>query len=277
MIAASINVYFCPPDMKKQLFNWLIIAVVGYGVSGCAWLNQSIMFKTPRNYSFDTPPDTVWSQYVLQPNDQFFFRLFANDGFKLIDMTSIMGQGGNPQFLNPQFSPSYLIEYDGTVKLPVLGRVQLSGMSVREAEKILQDKYKESFNDPFVQIIVNNRRVIVYPGQAGMATVIPLSNINMTLIEALAEAGGLAEDGKAHKVKLFRRDLANDSTSIYQFDLSKIEGLPYANLVVQTGDVIYVQPRRRVGANLLRELSPWVALLTTALLALTTYQTVKNL
>jgi polysaccharide export outer membrane protein len=263
--------------MKKQLFQWILLAAVSYGLSSCAWLNQSIMFKTPRGYSFDTPPDTVWKQYILQPNDQFVFRLFANDGFKLIDMTSMMGQGGNAQFLNPQFSPNYLIEFDGSVKLPVLGRVMLSGITVREAELILQEKYAQSFNDPFVQILVNNRRVIVYPGQAGQATVIPLSNINMTLIEALAEAGGMAEDGKAHRVKLFRRDLLSNKTEVYQFDLSRIEGLQYANLVVQTGDVIYVQPRRRVGSNLLRELSPWVALLTTALLALTTYQTIKNL
>jgi polysaccharide export outer membrane protein len=235
------------------------------------------MFKTPRDYTFDVPPDTVWKQYVLQPNDQFIFRLFANDGFKLIDMTGMMGQGTNAQILNPQFSPSYLIEFDGTVKLPVLGRVSLTGMTVREAELVLQEKYAQSFNDPFVQLLVNNRRVIIYPGEAGQATVVPLSNINMTLIEALAQAGGIAEDGKAHRVKLFRRDLASNQTSVYQFDLSRIEGLQYANLVVQTGDVIYVQPRRRVGANLLRELSPWVALLTTALLALTTYQTIKTL
>lgn len=263
--------------MKK-----IIWAIVFFGIalsfSSCHWLNQNIMFETPRDYVFDTVPDTTLEQYVLQANDQFYFRLFANDGFKLIDITT-MGTGGN-QMLNIGQNQSlfqYLIEYDGSTKLPILGRLQLEGMTIREAELFLQDKYAYSFNDPFVQITILNRRVFVFPGEAGQARVIGLQNNNTTLMEAIALAGGISENGKAHKVKLIRKTDDPSNPLVYEFDMSKISGLMYANMIVQTEDIIYVQPRKQVATKVLKEVLPYVTLLTTLLLTITTLQALKLL
>ncbi|MGB0404123.1 MAG: polysaccharide biosynthesis/export family protein [Salibacteraceae bacterium] len=262
----------------KKLLGLLIIAGIAFSFSGCTWLNQSIMFKTPKDYAFDSIPDTISDQYLLQENDLFYFRLFANDGFKLIDITN-MNQGG-AQMMNMGQNQSlfqYLIEFDGTAKLPILGRVDLAGKTIREAELFLQEKYAYSFNDPFVQITVLNRRVFVFPGLAGTARVIGLQNNNTTLMEALALAGGLSENGKAHKIKLIRKTDDSADPLVYQFDLSTIDGLVFANMIVQTEDIIYVEPRRRYGLKFLQEITPFVTLLTTLLLTITTVQALSTL
>lgn len=238
------------------------------------------MFTTPKGYVFDSIPDTTTKQYILQPNDIFFFRLFANDGFKLIDLTTGTGsQGGANQMLNQQNQNmfQYFVEFDGTSKLPIIGRTKLSGMTVREAELFLQEKYSFSFNDPFVQISVLNRRVFVFPGEYGKAGVIGLTNNNTTLMEALALAGGLSENGKAQRVKLIRKTSDPNNPLVYQFDMSTIEGLRYANMIVQTEDIVYVEPRRRIGSNILKEVLPWATLLTTVLLTITTVQALQAL
>lgn len=264
-------------SMKKLLW-----AVVFFGFaltfSSCHWLNQNIMLETPRNYVFDTVPDTTLEQYVLQANDLFYFRLFANDGFKLIDITT-MGSGGNQMFNIGQNQSlfQYLIAYDGTSKLPILGRKKLEGMTIRQAELFLQKEYAYSFNDPFVQITILNRRVFVFPGEAGQAQVIGLTNNNTTLMEAIALAGGISENGKAHKIKLIRKTQDPSNPLVYQFDLSKISGLMYANMIVQTEDIIYVQPRRQVANKVLKEILPYVTLLTTLLLTITTVQALRLL
>ncbi|UTW62751.1 polysaccharide biosynthesis/export family protein [bacterium SCSIO 12741] len=258
-----------------------LLVAFAIGFSGCNWLNQSIMFKTPKDYTFDTPPDTIIDQYVIQANDLFYFRLFANDGFKLIDLTSSGSSNGGNQNFNLFNSDNslfqYLVEYDGTVKLPILGRIHVEGLTLREMELMLQEKYSLSFNDPFVQITVLNRRVIVFPGESGQAAVIGLQNNNTTLMEALALAGGLSENGKAQKVKLIRKTDDPNNPLVYQFDLSTIEGLRYANMIVQTEDIIYVEPRRRVALNVMREITPYITLLTTFLLTLTTIQALRSL
>ncbi|MCB0480598.1 MAG: polysaccharide biosynthesis/export family protein [Flavobacteriales bacterium] len=263
----------------RKIFWVIIIAVVAYTFTGCKFLTQSIMFKTPKGYVFDTIPDTTLKQYILQPNDIFYFRLFANDGFKLIDLTTGTGSSGNSQIFNQQNQNmfKYNMEFDGTAKLPILGRVRLAGMTVRQAELFLQEKYAFSFNDPFVQMTVLNRRVFVFPGEYGKAGVIGLSNDNTTLMEALALAGGISENGKAQRVKLLRKTNDPNNPLVYEFDLSTIEGLRFANMIVQTEDIVYVEPRRRVGSNILKEVLPWVTLLTTVLLTITTVQALKAL
>jgi polysaccharide export outer membrane protein len=166
----------------------------------------------------------------------------------------------------------YLIEYDGSAKLPILGRVSLAGMTIRQAELFLQKKYAYSFNDPFVQITVLNRRVIVFPGESGQAKVIGLQNNNTTLMEAIALAGGVSDNGKAQSVKLIRKTDDPKNPLVYEFDLSTIEGLQYTGMIVQTEDIIYVQPRKQLGLRFLREITPYVSILTTLLLTITTLQ-----
>ena len=262
----------------KKLHLILSVIVLGFGFSSC--INQSIMLKTEKDYQFDIPDDTVKSNgYIIQPNDLFFFRLYANAGFKLIDISNQGQQAGGQMMAGGQNLAvfSYLVEQDSTCKLPVLGDVKIGGKTVREAELFLQEKYAYSFNDPFVQLFVNNRRVFVFPGSYGNATVIQLNNNNTTIIEVLARAGGVSEFGKAQKVKLIRKTGDQNDPLVYDFDLSTIEGLKYANMLVRTEDIIYVEPRRRIASNLLREITPFVSLLTTVLLTITTLQALSAL
>jgi polysaccharide export outer membrane protein len=262
----------------KKLHLILIVIASSIGFTSC--INQSIMLRTEKDYSFDIPDDTIKSNgYIIQPNDLFFFRLYANDGFKLIDISN-QGQAAGGQMMGGGQNIavfSYLVEQDSTCKLPVLGNIKIAGKTVREAELFLQEKYAYSFNDPFVQLFVNNRRVFVFPGSYGNATVIQLNNNNTTIIEVLARAGGVAEFGKAQKVKLIRKTGDQNNPLVYEFDLSTIEGLKYANMLVRTEDIIYVEPRKRVVSNVLKEITPFVSILTTVLLTITTLQALSAL
>ncbi len=255
--------YFCR-DMhhltRRSLFLGLMIALL----SSCT-INRDIMFKTTTDHTFDTFQDSASDQLRLQANDVFQFRLFANDGFKIIDLVS-EGAIREAQFMNRSMF-TYFIEYDGMVKLPLLGRVKLKGLSVREAELMLEDRYTQYYNRPFVQLIVNNRRVVVFPGGGGDARIIPLENQNTTLLEVLATAGGINRRGNASRVKLFRHD-EDGTRKVYQFDLSTIEGLKYADIVMQGDDVLYVEPNPELAREFLQDLTPIVTLLTSIVLVI---------
>jgi hypothetical protein len=148
--------------MHHLLRSTLSLALVIALLSSCT-INRDIMFKTSTDHVFDNFSDSVSGQLLLQPNDMIQFRLFANDGFKMIDLVS-EGGGRDAQFMNRNIF-LYLIEFDGTMKLPLLGRVAVSGMTVREAEIMLEERYTQYYNRPFVQVTVNNRRVVVFPGR----------------------------------------------------------------------------------------------------------------
>lgn len=239
----------------------LLLAGIALLFSSCGWLNSSIMLKTGKNYQYSKSPDsTKNADYIISANDVIEFRIFSNDGFKLIDLTSLNQTNRDYQMNNRM---DFLVEFDGNVKLPILGRTKLMGLTVREAELMLEEKYASYYVKPFVLMSVQNKRVIIFPGNAGDAKVIPLLNNNTTLIEALALAGGISDDGKAKKVKLIRR--INEKDEVYLIDLSKIEGIKQANLVLQANDIIYVEPRRKIANKALAEIAPIVSLLTSTL------------
>ena len=243
----------------KSGYIALVLIVV---LSGCT-INRDIMFKTPNDHVFATFPDTSEANMRIQPNDIIEFRLFANDGFKMIDLVS-EGAGRQAMFLNRMVF-TYNVEFDGLVKLPLLGRVPVGNLTVREAESYLEGLYTEYYNRPFVQINVINRRVVVFPGGGGDARSVQLENNNTTLLEAIGMAGGLSRRGDARRVKLFRLN-PDGGREIYQFDLSTIEGVKHADIVLQGDDVIYVQPNPELARQALYDLQPIVTLLTTVLL-----------
>ncbi|HRD53787.1 MAG TPA: polysaccharide biosynthesis/export family protein [Flavobacteriales bacterium] len=251
------------PIPSRTLWGALLVAVVA---AGCT-INRDIMFKTSLDHQFDAFTDTtdIARRIRLQPNDILQFRLFANDGFKMIDLVS---EGGvrEAAFLN-RVMFSYVIESDGECKLPLLGRVILAGKTLREAESFLEERYSTYYQRPYVQLLVINRRVVVFPGGGGDARVIPIENNNTTLLEALAMAGGMSNRGDARKVKLFR-NLPDGRRAVHQFDLSDIEGLKYADIVLQGDDIIYVQPNPELVREALQDLTPVITLLTSIVLVI---------
>ena len=231
------------------------------------------MLKTGKGYTYDKLIDSTHSKnYKISPNDLLKFRFFSNDGFKLIDLTSL-NQVNRDYQMNTE--NEYLVEQDGYVKLPILCLTKLSGYTIREAEAMLEEEFSKYYISPYVLLEVTNKRVIVFPGNSGDAKVIPLVNNNTTLIEALALAGGISDDGKAKKVKLIRT-ITDEKSSVYLIDLSTISGIKEANMILQANDIIYVEPRKKYTSKLVQEIAPIISLLTSAFIIITFSSTLSK-
>lgn len=262
--------FFTLITMRNQIIPALVAGL--FLLTGCG-INSDIMFKTPKNYDYDVDQTLGNVEYKIAPNDIVSFSVFTNDGFKLIDLTtnvtSITSQGA--QSFNNTNSTRFKVDIDGFVKLPIVGRVKIKDYTVREAEKMLEEKYSTYYNKPFVMLDVVNRRVMVFPGNGGDGLVVTLENENTTLIEGLALAGGVSERGKAKKIKLIRGDSRNPE--VHLIDLSTVEGMKQSNLLLQANDIIYVEPSKRLSSEIAAELLPIATILTTLLLF---YQIVLN-
>lgn len=230
-------------------------------LSSCKVFRSNLMLKTPKDFNYDKLVDSLSQRdYRIAPNDALQYRVFTNNGFNLIDLAKT----GNANIRNDL---DVIVESDGYVKMPWIGRVKVGGMTIKEAEKMMEREYADAYVDPFVSLRVTNKRVIVFPGVGGGARVVPLANNNTTVMEAIASVGGISEDGKAFKVKLIRN---NPDTAgkplVFLMDLSHIDGLTAAKTKVQANDIIYVEPRYRPVFTFIRELSPVLTLVTTMLI-----------
>ncbi|HTF02595.1 MAG TPA: polysaccharide biosynthesis/export family protein [Bacteroidia bacterium] len=234
-------------------------------MTSCRVLYPNVMLTTPRGYEFDTlklDSATFATEYRLAPNDVIEFRLFANDGYKMIDLISAGPGQNNNAMVRQGFD--YYMDSEGNVKLPILGLVNLDSMTLREAEIHLEERYSKYYVKPFAVVKVANRRVTIFPGEAGDAQVIQLQNNNTTVFEAIALAGGISTNGKAHKIKLIRPTDDPAHPNVYLIDLSTIEGIQQGSIVVQSNDIIYIEPRRKFASRTLTEVAPIVSLFSTA-------------
>ena len=263
-------------EMKKKMKNSVLIGgllLVVLFVQSCG-VNSNLMLKTPKDYEFadiDSMNETK-SDYKIDINDILQMRFFTNDGIKVLDIAS--SATGNQQLFNPNNSLNYVIQNDSLVQLPVIGKVNIVGMTIREAELFLQEKYKGYYIDPFVQLSVTNKRVIVFPGNGGDAVVLYLANNNTTLLEAIALAGGITERGRASRIKLIRKT-EQGKREVYLVDLSKMEGLEYTDVIVQANDYIYVEPVPEIGKEILKEVTPIVSLISSAAVIVTVINALK--
>lgn len=218
------------------------------------------MFRTDTEYTFDKPDfDSTNTQYKLAPNDYLSIHVFSGKGAMVFDY-STSSVDRMPLYMG--FDLYYVVRPDGTVDLPIIGVVTIAGKTIPEAQDFLASMYTNYVN-PFVILKVLNRRCMVFTGEGSIGTVVPLLNPNISLIEAIALAGGIQERGNAAKIKLIRR--VGDKDYVYRINLRTIEGIQDARTVVQAGDIIYVEPVPQLANEFVRDIAPIVSLVSSTL------------
>jgi len=259
-------------NMAVNKFIIPLIIVIGILFTGCG-INSNLMFRTPKDFKgYDSIPMSPAYEYQISADDRLELKIYTNNGEKLIDFVS----GGNSDASMSRATNTnldYLVKKDGYVELPIIGDVKLNGVTLREAQNILKEHYQREYENPFIQLRVINQRAIVFPGSGSEARVVPLLNSNTTLMETLALAGGITERGRSKHIKVMRQ--TPKGREIYLIDLSTLDGLYYADMVVQANDYIYVEPVKQIGKEVIKDVAPIISILTSAIIIVTVITTLK--
>lgn len=253
-------------NRSKYLF-FLVVSIIS--LQSCKFwnnVNSNQMFKTPKDgsFKFDSLQMEPSEDYKIGVGDRFMFYFSTNNGERIINgLSGVAGTNGQVMMQNNQNTIDYLVRRDGTVELPVIGIYKVEGLSVIQLEDSLTKILSKQFQNPFVQIRISNQRVIVFPGR-GQAQVVYLTNINTTLLEVIAMAGGLGNDSYSNSIKIMRKNKSG-KRSVFKIDLSTIEGMKQAEMIVQSNDYIYIDYKPRIASGILTEIAPWISLVSTSL------------
>ena len=270
-------------------------------LSSCAtsrYYNQRTMFQLTKGA--DGVVDTARLRravnrtarnYTIHANDLLNIQVYTNKGEKLIDPNGdlrlgVGGTGGAAATAVPASTSTrggggsavpgptqYVVQADGTVRLPLVDRVQLLGLNLIQADSVLKVRYSEFYKEPFIKTAVSNNRVIILGAPGGQ--VISLLNDNMNLLEVLALAGGpdggaaggntgiARNGGRIDNIRIIRGDLKNPQVQF--INLNTLEGMRRGNLQVEPNDIIYIQPVRRPLLDNLSDAGPVLGLVSTIL------------
>jgi len=148
------------------------------------------------------------------------------------------------------------VSEDGTVTLPLVGKVQLSGETTYEAEQTLTGKLRKYLQSPQVSISVKTygKRITV-SGAVKTPQVLP-DDGNTTLTQAIAGAGGLSAIGDSSRVHIARSKDQHVQDDTYNLD--DIQAGKAPDPVLRGGDIIVAETSgTRVAFNTVKDLLPF--------------------
>ena len=265
----------------------ILMLVVLSSLYSCSTLDKSRMLKTPANYVFKEFIDSVdyKESYKIAIDDEILIQMFSNDGYNIVNIGgnqmnnnnnrvgmvsgNINGVGIGAGIRNQRNGIGYKVRSDSTIKVPVIGRIKVVGLTLNEIEEKLEIILSNQVNSPFVIARIFNRRIYIFQG-GYKASIFQLQNENTTLFEVLAQTGGVYKEGNASRIKIIRGELNNPE--IYLIDLSTIDGIKDANLSMQAGDIVYIDPFINYGARISNDIGSSLGFLSSLLLVYTLIQ-----
>ena len=156
----------------------------------------------------------------------------------------------------------YLVDQNGDIDFPILGKLHLGGLTKGAAETVICERLKAFLKEePIVNVRMVNYKFSVL-GEVGKPNTFTVANEKVNVFEALAMAGDMTIYGKRNNVKLLRED-EQGRKEIVLLDLKDpgIVSSPYYYL--QQNDILYVEPRKsKIRSSEMSAITPWVSILS---------------
>jgi len=208
--------------------------------------------------------DLTQFEYKIQPMDNLSIRFESLSPQEFDFLSKQAGQ--NNVMNNPATAFLYgeLVDDAGFINYPVIGKVQVAGLSVFEAQDKLTKLALEFLESPKVQVRLYNFRVTLL-GEVLHEGVVPVNNNRATLLEVVGFAGGLGELADRGNIKVIRQHAGH--AKVYYINLLDEKFMTSPLYYVHQGDIIIVPPlkqrpfRKYFGPNLALVVSSMTLLL----------------
>lgn len=227
--------------MKIRSLLPLLLAILILG-TGCS------SSKTTLPYFMDLETAGVLQELpyisVIQPDDDLSIIVTSSDPaatamYNLPEVNpasqALLQQASSPRML------TYLVDTQGDIVMPVLGRIHVAGMTVEQLQQELTRRISQSVSDPQVTVRLVNFTVVV-AGEVKTPQTVQVNRNRMTVLEALSAAGDMTEYGERSNVLVIREE--DGKREFARLNLNEAEVLNSPYYYLQPNDYIYVSPNR---------------------------------
>ena len=235
----------------KKIFSLTIMSLAILAITSCQSTKNIAYIQNSDSISYDQ--SRFLYDAKIMPKDQLTITVNtinpeASLPFNLL-LQNAYSQGRTLSTTGGTLMP-YLVDNDGYINFPVVGRLKVSGLTKSECESLLLDKirpYMAETENPVVTVRMSSYSVSVL-GEVARPGSFQVGREKITILEALAQAGDLTIYGVRNKVKLIRED-ATGKKEIHTLDLTdaNIVNSPYYYL--QQNDIVYVEPNKVKAQN----------------------------
>ncbi len=224
-------------------------------LSGCSSKEDYILLNkaTPvASKKTTTILENIDFEYKVQPHDRLSVIVYKHP-----EISSVNPDSG-------QTERGLLVDSKGDIRLPLIKKIHLLGLTQAQAEDKLTQAYAVYLKKPSIHVEVINKRAYVI-GEVNKPGEITLQNEQQPLLQILALAGDLTDQANRKSILLMRT--INSSKVISQvINLTDARSIISANLMVKPNDIIYVMPNSmKAFNNKVNEISPIFRLISNIL------------
>lgn len=164
----------------------------------------------------------------------------ANEMFNAVNMTTTASTNYSTTSAGARLQPlGYLVDADGNVEIPMIGKIKIKGMSTPVAADSIRLRLTNYLKEPSVVVRNLNFKVSVL-GEVNKPAIYVVPDEKITLPEVLSLAGDLTIYGKRNNVMVIREENGNRQYARLDLTSREIFNSPY--YYVHKNDVIYVEP-----------------------------------
>lgn len=252
--------------MKYKSLLLLVILSIFIGVSCTRYKNIVYLQDEEERvdttfYAYDVP------SYKIQQRDILYIRIISmnRDVTDVINTTPTYGSN----IYNNEASfyiYGYNVSDSGNVEIPVIGKVNVVGLTLEEAKSSIIAQTKKFLKDPTVIVKLISFKYSVL-GEVIRPGIYTNFNNQLTVLEAISQAGDISSFGNRKKVMVIRPDVSGTRT--FKLDLTTKDILTSDGFFLLPNDIVYVEPvKSRNFRNNIPTISVVLGAITTFILVL---------
>ncbi|MCC6838733.1 MAG: polysaccharide biosynthesis/export family protein [Flavobacteriales bacterium] len=226
------------------LFSLLALVLL---LGGCVSNRKIVLLQDQEAFKpYESLVDKTWlanpPAFTIRPGDVLMVTVEHSQLVKdIVPQTTLKNMDLYRSIQHP-YLIGHTVDKDGNIEVPELGKVNVLGKSIREAEQIVLAKAAEYFSDPVVKVVMLNFAISVV-GEVNRPGRYPVYNNEINMLEGLAMANDMTVLADRSRIRVMRsREGANH---LYHVDLNDQNVLSNPYFYLQPNDVVIVDPLKR--------------------------------
>jgi polysaccharide export outer membrane protein len=236
--------------MNMNIKNLFLLAAISLVLISCGTSGKEVVYV--QNID-EIPPaalaaTTQAGDFTIKPGDLLQINVASSnsDAVKPFNKVQYVPTYGSSNFISMGDNASvfYLVEDDGNINFPILGKLHISGMTKKELEEYLASLIYPRYliEKPDVECRIQNFRVFCI-GDFTSPGVINAENGRLNLVEAIARCGDLTLQGQRENILLIRTDQSGQRT-VKRIDITDAHFMASPEFELQQNDILYVEPNK---------------------------------
>lgn len=221
--------------MKQFVLFLFLISILS-----CSTRKEIVYYQDIDSREFSSL-ESINSHPKIQINDILNISTAALNPESVLPFSFNTGEntGTQPRQVELLKLTGYLVNSEGEINFPQLGKIEVEGKTTQEIQEILEEKLSVYIKNPTVNVRIINYKFTIQ-GEVMQPGTFEIIEENMTLPQALGLAGDLTINGKRDNILIYRQE--GDKRKVKRIDLTQTDWMNTEYFFIKPNDIIYVEP-----------------------------------